>query len=62
MEIGPQMGHERMSGPLKTLSALPFKAGLEDRPAIGRFVPKAATAAAVTVWASLLSAERRLVK
>jgi hypothetical protein len=35
------MGRERLSGPLKTSSALPFKADLEDQPAIGRFVPQA---------------------
>jgi hypothetical protein len=32
-------GHERLSGLLKTLSALPFRADLDGLSAIGRFVP-----------------------
>ncbi len=33
------MGHERLSGPLKTTSALPFRADLGSSLALGRCVP-----------------------
>jgi len=32
-------GHERLSDPLQTSSALPFRADLDGSSAIGRFVP-----------------------
>jgi hypothetical protein len=35
-----QSGQERLSGPPKTTSALPFRADLYGSSAIGRFVPK----------------------
>src|SRR5262249_45857984 len=35
------LGHERLSGPLKASSALPFRADLDGASAIGRLVPAA---------------------
>jgi hypothetical protein len=46
------VGHERLSGPLKASSALPFRADLEASSALGRFVPLPDSCVAANVAAS----------
>jgi len=47
------MGQEQLSGPLKTSSALPFKADLDVSSAIGRFVPNSEACDATHRWVEL---------
>jgi hypothetical protein len=52
------LGHERLSGPLKASSALPFRADLDGSPARGRYVPILLQKSAGRILAATIESER----